>query len=852
VVLAAVIGVMGGLAGLASAQPQLGNLLPQPRLLTITPMGAKQGTTVELSFSGTDLDLPEELLFSHPGIKAVAVIPPPPKVDPKAKPDPKKPAPGPAPVTKFTVTVANDVPLGSYDVRLVNKHGVSNPRMFLVGNLAETMEKEPNNDVDQAQPIDIGQTINGAVNAPVDVDYFLFTGKKGQRVVVSCLTATIDSRMNPEIRLLHKVNATTERELASQRPAPLTDGVLDYLLPADGDYLVRVNQFTYTAGSAEYFYRLTVSTGPWIDAVFPPMVEPGKTSQVTVYGRNLPGGKIDPQALLHGRPLERITVTVNAPKDPQALSRLGYTGHASPITGLLDGFEYRITGPGGFSNPFLITFAQAPVVVENDANDTLDTAQEIAVPGEIAGRINKKRDRDWYAFTAKKGDVYMIEVLSHRLGAQTDMYFSLRNVDPKQEIVQLDDTPETLSPKGFYTVHRDPPAYRFVVPADGKYRLLVANHLGDTQADATHVYRVRIAPEKPDFRLVVMPPDDFRPDACSLGQGGSQNYLVFVHRVDGFKGQIALSMEGLPMGVTCKPQVLGPGLKQALLVVTAADNVPKWTGEVKVTGTATINGQSVTRQARPASITWPVQAQQNVPTITRLDRQLMLAVRDKSQAPFHIVAGTEKVTVVHGDKVNIPIKVIRHLPDFKAQLQIQVIPNELPPNVTFGNLTLTPGKDEQPLVLAVAASVPPGDYNLVFRGFGPASPNPKGKPVNVVLPSTPVQLTVLPKQVATLSVNNANPNVKLGTQSEIVVKVARMYDFDGPFKVKLVLPAGVKDVSADEVTIPAGQNEAKLIVRVLDKAPAGNRQNISIQAVAVVNGNVPLTHETKINVNVVK
>jgi hypothetical protein len=216
------------------------------------------------------------------------------------------------------------------------------------------------------------------------------------------------------------------------------------------------------------------------------------------------------------------------------------------------------------------------------------------------------------------------------------------------------------------------------------------------------------------------------------------------------------------------------------------------------------------------------------------------------------VAGTEKVTVVHGDKVNIPIKVIRHLPDFKAQLQIQVIPNELPPNVTFGNLTLTPGKDEQPLVLAVAASVPPGDYNLVFRGFGPASPNPKGKPVNVVLPSTPVQLTVLPKQVATLSVNNANPNVKLGTQSEIVVKVARMYDFDGPFKVKLVLPAGVKDVSADEVTIPAGQNEAKLIVRVLDKAPAGNRQNISIQAVAVVNGNVPLTHETKINVNVVK
>ena len=38
-------------------------------------------------------------------------------------------------------------------------------------------------------------------------------------------------------------------------------------------------------------------------------------------------------------------------------------------------------------------------------------------PCEIAGRVEKLGDRDWYAFTAKKGDVYNIEVLSDRLGA---------------------------------------------------------------------------------------------------------------------------------------------------------------------------------------------------------------------------------------------------------------------------------------------------------------------------------------------------------------------------------------------------------------------------------------------------
>src|ERR1700730_6949107 len=80
-------------AGQAKAQPQLGNLLPNPRLNTISPAGGKAGTTLEVTFTGTDLDLPEALYFSHPGFKATAIQPEVPKEDPKVKPDPKKPAP---------------------------------------------------------------------------------------------------------------------------------------------------------------------------------------------------------------------------------------------------------------------------------------------------------------------------------------------------------------------------------------------------------------------------------------------------------------------------------------------------------------------------------------------------------------------------------------------------------------------------------------------------------------------------------------------------------------------------------------------------------------------------------------
>src|SRR5207247_8591253 len=68
---------------------------------------------------------------------------------------------------------------------------------------------------------------------------------------------------------------------------------------------------------------------------------------------------------------------------------------------------------------------RAPVVLDNEANDKPEMAQQVPVPCEIAGRIEKKKDRDWYSFTAKKNDVYNIEVFSDRLGAPTDMYLVL-------------------------------------------------------------------------------------------------------------------------------------------------------------------------------------------------------------------------------------------------------------------------------------------------------------------------------------------------------------------------------------------------------------------------------------------
>jgi hypothetical protein len=853
---AALLALCGGLllAGPAQAQVVNGNQLPEPRLTAITPAGAQVATTLEVTFAGTDLENPEALLFSHPGIKAVPIIPPlppPPKADPKSK-KPAPPRPPRPPITKFSVQVGADVPPGTYDVRLVNRWGVSNPRAFLVGDLNEVMEKEPNNDVDKAQKVDIGTTVSGVIANSTDVDYFAFPGKKGQHVLIVCHGPSIDSRLNPEMRLLD----ARERQIAFDRPMPGEDGLIDAVLPADGAYYLRLCQFTYTAGGADFFYRLSFSAAPHIDLVYPPMVEPGKASTVTVYGRNLPGGKADPAALAGGRPLEKITAMLNPGKDPMALQRLVFSGPIPPTGAMLDGFEYRIKSDAGISNPLLVTYAEAPVVLDNDNNDSADKAQAVNLPCEIAGKISKPAERDWYTFTAKKGDVYMIEVLSHRLGAPTDMFFSLRipAKEGTQEIAQGDDDPTNLGPQGFFTPSRDPAPYRFVAPQDGKYYLLVGSHLADSPGDVRQVYRIRITPEHPDYRLFVLPTDTFRPGAVVVGKGGNETFSVFAWRRDGFKGDITVSMEGLPTGVTCPPQVLGGAMKKMPLVVSAAPSAPRFTGEVKVVGTAIINGQKVVREGRPATVTWGVQPQQGIPTITRLDKGLQLAVRDT--APYALTAPA-KLTVFHGDKLTIALKAARLWPDMKQQIQTQPLQPELPPGLNLPAANIAPNATDATVVTAVAANVPPGTYTIVFRSFAPVpfnkDPKAKQKPnVNVVQSSTPCLVTILPKTVANLSVDNGNPTVKLGAQAVVSVRVARLHDFGDEFKVSLVLPVNVQGVTADPITIPAGQNEAKLTLRVPAGVPLGQRNNLIVRAVAVVNGNVPLTHEVKINVNVVK
>lgn len=832
-------------ASLASVSLGQGMIVPSqgtPRISHIMPMGGQAGTSFELKVTGQDLKDVEGLHFNFPGVKVetggTELTTP---IDKKGKPAP------PLNSQKFKVTLPANAPLGIQDVRIVTKAGISNPRAFVVSDHKEVVEEEPNNDVDKAQRIELNTTVNGVMSVPTDVDYFVFAGKKGQRVVCSALTTSIDSRL-PVLLELYAADANGTY-LGGNRNFSNGDALVDAVLPADGDYHVRICSFTYTQGGIDYFYRLTVSTAPWIDAVFPSVVEPGKAAQVTVYGRNLPDGKIDPGAVVNDRALEKTVITVKASADPLALQRLAHTGFLMPHSSMLDGFDQRIKNEAGQSNPFLMTYASAPVVLDDGDNDTQEKAQKVPVPCVISGRIEKKADRDWYAFAVKKGQVLNIEAFAERLGAPMDLYFQVRS-EQGTLITEQDDTAEILAPQ-FYTANSDPVRYRFVAPADGTYYLMVTSREAFTQYGPRHLYTVRIAPEEPDFRLVAMPTSTITPEGNVVNQAGGAAFNVFVWRLGNFNDEITLSGQDLPPGVGVKPQLISSGQKQAVVVVHAEADAKPWAGAIKIVGTSASKERKLVREVRSATITWPVQ-QANIPTITRMDRELVIAVRDK--APYTLVLGTQKVSVVQGEKISIPFKVVG-ADNFKTNVQVAALGG--PTGLVPTPVTITPGQGGNVTLDAKGGmAFTPGNYTVFLRGqtqpINLKQPPPKGAPPNIVQISMPVSVTIVPKVLGKLTATPQNSKVSLGKDVEITVRFARQFDLPLALKVEAILPPGVKGITAKDVTIKAGDDEAKLVFSVAPNATVGMTPQITIRATAMFNDTVPVVHETKVSLAIAK
>ncbi len=683
--------------------------LPHPQLTTVFPSGGKAGGSIEVTVSGADLDEVDRLMFSHPGIQAT------PKMSGATDFEKPRLAGG-----VFTVQIAADVPLGLHEVRVAGRFGVSNPRAFVVGNRNEVNKAGGNNQRDKAVELPLGTVVNGRADGS-NVDYYKLTLKAGQRVLVECKAQQIDSRMDPTLVLYD----ASGRELSRNRDATGRDALLDITPPSDGVYTLGVFDYTF-GGGGEHFYRLVADIGPYVDFVFPSAGQAGSNGQYTLFGRGLPGGQPAEGVVVHGKQLEKLTVNIALPGDEVARRQLAVPLLVPLSAAAEDSFEFRFTPTIGLP----IYFGTAPAVLEQEPNNAIANAQKVAVPCEISGQFYPNRDEDWFQFDGKKGQSFVVEIISQRMGVYADPYLILQRVNRNEKgeevvanLAQLDD-PGDRSNRigGDFDLSTDDPSFRLDIPDDGVYRVMVRDQFGSTRKDPRSQYRLAIRTLQPDFRLTAITqplqapanPAVLALGAISLRKGGTAIVDVRVERRDGFDGDIEFAVEGLPPTITCPVAVIGGDVNSTPLVFVAADAATRWEGVIRIVGRAKIANQDVSRYARAAYAVWGTANRAVQSASFRMARDLTLAVNDKETDVALLIAAEDKVLETSkGGKLDISIKVTRR-GDFKADLNLAPVglPNELKP----ANLAIKGDQAEGKLAFAATnANAKLGTYTFVVR-----------------------------------------------------------------------------------------------------------------------------------------
>ena len=653
--------------------------LPLARLSSVFPPGGKAGTTVEVTVSGADLEDVRQIHFSHTNITSKPKL-----AEKTGEPEPNR----------FLIHIGADVPPATYEARVIGRFGVSNPRAFVVGDLTEIISPATNHSPESATEVAPGTVVNGRAD-PNAADYFAFTARKGQRILVECLARDIDSRMD-DMLLLYDA---TGRELERQRRG----GLLDFIAPANGRFVLAVNDLLYRGGE-EYGYRLTLGAGPHLDFIFPPSGLPGTTAAYVVYGRNLPGGAPAKGLSIDGKPLEQLTVKISLPAliagqaarlppDSQTAERLVSESPPlalalKPASAVVDGIEYRLDSPPGVSNPVLLSFANAPVVTEQEPNDQPGQAQKVNLPCEFVGQFYPAADRDWIAFEAKKGEIIWIEIFSHRLGLPTAPFALLQRVtrnekgeEQSADVHELYPSDANIGGPDFNTTTRDP-SWRFEVSENGTYRIRVSDLFNRNEDNPRFVYRLSLRSEKPDFRLVALPqpPPPLNKDSKEaplwtplLRRGETIPLKVLAFRRENFNGEIELGVEGLPPGVRCAPATIETNKNSALLLLTAAPDATTWYGPLTVMGKSKVADHDLVREARAASISWTVPDYNNESVRARLTRSLFLAVSGAESAPITIEPAEVKIwEVPAGAKLQVPLQLARH-GDYNENLKLKAL-----------------------------------------------------------------------------------------------------------------------------------------------------------------------------------
>jgi len=496
-----------------------------PEVHSFLPAGGQRGTTVDVAVGGKLPNWPVQTWTDGAGLTI--------------SPTEEK--------GRLSIAIAADAVRGTRWIRVYDAAGSSPPIPFVIGTLPETLETEPNNGATSAPtPLTTPTIANGRLGGSGDVDVWPVTVRRGQTLVASL--AAHETLGSPVDAVMQIVSASGQT-LAYNHDERGLDPEIRFVAPADGTYLVRLfgfpsapNQTIGFAGRDSYVYRLTLTTGPFVDYCWPLAVTRGVESRVDFVGWNLAD--------------DMRSCAVRTDVD-----------------------EFLIADPR-LANATTVRVEPHATMVETEPNPAA-TAQAITLPVTISGRIEPPGDVDAFAFAGKKGEPLLFELASRELGYPLDAVLQILDAEG-HSLARVDDVGEAPDP-----------TLAFTPPADGMFRLLVQDLTA--AGSARHVYRLRATRAEPIVNVTASG------HAFELPADKPVEISLSIDRQHGFAEEITFRVEGLPEFVSAAA-VVSPGSGEAAKSVklTLASNGGSFSGPIRIIGQS--NGPLALSRAAAAII----------------------------------------------------------------------------------------------------------------------------------------------------------------------------------------------------------------------------------------------------------
>ncbi len=856
-------------------QPLLHAELPLIRLNTIFPPGSQIGTTAEVTIEGADLDDADSLLFSNPAIKS----------EPKIKSGSTNREPN-----KFVVTIPSNTAAGICDVRVAGRFGISNPRAFAISESPEINEKEPNDSFEEAMPLEQMRIVNGVAN-PAAYDYFKVGCTKGQRILARCEFSEIDSRLEPVLfafdpnknelahsnRLLDFVAPETGDYYIQLHDLTFRGGPAFF-------YRLQVGSFPYIDYVIPDFAKASQTSTHKIlgrnltgSTKSTTIATDGKQLEETSVEITFPENKFEFASSIPFKPASAVLEGfdwiyrgTNGSGPPQFL-QFSETPSPEPVVATNITLPCEIASWFSPTQPNSFSFSakKGAVYWIEIFSDRLNLPSD---PFLVVQRV-KKSDKGELEYS----DIQEIYDADQNLGGPT---FKTSTRDPIWRFEVKEDADYRLLVRDLFNEGKGRKSYPF--------HLSIRNESPDFE-----LVVIPSVPPNPNKDAKTSPVwSSFlrKEDKIALD--------VFAFRRDGFNGEINLYFEGLPTGVTMAPSSIPAGASRERFILISGGELSPFSSSIQLIGKAKIGDKEIVHHSRAGAQLWPVDDYTKEPVATRLARDFAIATTAKETAPITLDLAEDKtVETSLAAKVQVPIKITRRgefnnpvkftlqtdpPKDFEADgkatnatAEIDLAQLKLP----VGTHTLhlhaqTSGKyrrvtpDEikgvEQEIKTANESVQAAEKEIAELNEAKKKPDAKAEEIESKIKAAqakkesganlvkelnqkiqpadvtftvyckPITLKIAPSPIE-LALSSPAMSMKRSSKAEIPIKITRLYGYKDPVEISLLVPDSVKGLSAQKVTIPADQTEAKLVLETSTDVPL-NEQKFNVQALAKLNG----------------